>query len=49
MGCTMAQGFFLGEPVAADGVERPVRRCPAAATAGAAITAIGDPPVADSQ
>ena len=26
MGCTMAQGFFLGEPVAADGRRRPVRR-----------------------
>ncbi|HEY7836443.1 MAG TPA: bifunctional diguanylate cyclase/phosphodiesterase [Solirubrobacteraceae bacterium] len=47
MGCTMAQGFFLGEPVAAEGVGG-LFAVPAAA-APAAITAIGDPSVADSQ
>ncbi len=47
MGCTMAQGFFLGEPVAAEGVGG-LFAVPAAAVAPG-ITAMGDPSVAESQ
>jgi diguanylate cyclase (GGDEF)-like protein len=54
MGCTMAQGFFLGEPVAANGVGG-LFAVPAAAIAHAGgpptstIAPLGDPSVADSQ
>ena len=52
MGCTMAQGFFLGEPVAADGVDG-LFAVPAAASApgeaGGLLTSMGDPSVADLQ
>ncbi len=53
MGCTMAQGFFLGEPVAASGVGG-LFAVPAAADRGggpptSTIAALGDPSVADSQ
>ena len=47
MGATMAQGFFLGGPVPAEGVGG-LFAVPAAAVPPA-ITAIGDPSVADSQ
>ncbi len=54
MGCTMAQGFFLGEPVAASGVGG-LFAVPAAAIGGvlapstSTFAALGDPSVADSQ
>jgi hypothetical protein len=51
MGCAMAQGFFLGEPVAAEDVGG-LFAVPAAALpvpGGEAITALGDPSVAENQ
>jgi diguanylate cyclase (GGDEF)-like protein len=51
MGCTMAQGFFLGGPVPADGVDG-LFALPAAAPVGAggqSITPLADPSVGDMQ
>ena len=47
MGCTMAQGFFLGEPVPAEGVGGLFAL--ARRRSGADGDALGDPSVADSQ
>jgi diguanylate cyclase (GGDEF)-like protein len=47
MGCTMAQGFFLGEPVTSEGVGG-LFALPAAAPVPP-VTAIGDPSVAEHQ
>src|SRR5256885_3871467 len=51
MGCTMAQGFFLGEPVAADGVDG-LFALPTAAPVGAGghpIVPLADPSVGEMQ
>jgi hypothetical protein len=55
MGCTLAQGFFLGAPVPGDSVPRlfDVTGAPALAAPAAELppaeTSLGDPPLADSQ